>query len=196
MSNNKTLPTPNPRRSTHNTPVLIGSARAWRWDKSRASILQPVRTVRNGGLGEATGGTQTTGHSGCTCPRSRKRNPPEQGPGPPVADGSQTNQQLPHDLQPEQRSSACHKASACGARHRPGPGGWGCHRTPLRSRQRHGSQIRYRRPSGCGGCPSATASDGMDPWVSAGTLESDARRTPELALIRHAPATRDSQWHR
>ena len=46
MSNTKTLPTPDPRRSVNNTPVLLNRARCWRRDDVESddlAIRQPVQ---------------------------------------------------------------------------------------------------------------------------------------------------------
>jgi hypothetical protein len=72
MSNRKTLPTPSPRRSVYNTPVLVGK-------EGKAPSQPPAHPA----------GTKTW----AACSREH------------------SNQQSPHDLQPEQHLSRFHKVS-------------------------------------------------------------------------------------
>jgi hypothetical protein len=85
MSNKKTLPTPSPRRSAYDTPVLISGNTA--------------RGCPAGGTPDPWGSDEAHTHfarhsvrrrSSSACPRSCKRIPPEQGPVPSAAENSLT----------------------------------------------------------------------------------------------------------
>jgi hypothetical protein len=89
MSNRKTLPTPNHRRRAHNTPVLAskntargcpagGTPDPWGSDKAHPHSASHSARRRSSGA----------------CPRSCKRIPPEQGPGPSAAENSLTSSGL------------------------------------------------------------------------------------------------------
>jgi len=109
--NNQTLPTPNPRRSAGNTPVLLSVARCWRRDDVESVDLAicTARTDRHSELRRKRYRAQSAKKVGA-CPRDRKRTPPEPSPGPPTAESS-TRHQHPHDLQPQQLPSGFHKAA-------------------------------------------------------------------------------------
>jgi hypothetical protein len=85
MSNTKTLPTPSPRRSAHNTPVLAS--------RNTARGCTPGGTPDPWGSDEAhphSARHSARRRSSGACPRSCKRIPPEQGPGPSAAENSLT----------------------------------------------------------------------------------------------------------
>jgi hypothetical protein len=111
MSNNQTLPTPNPHRSANNTPVLTDSARRWRRDdvESVDLAIRTARTDWRSALRRKRYRTQSTKDGGA-CPRGLKRTPPEPSSGPPGAERP-TRRQHPHDLQPQQFPTGFHKAA-------------------------------------------------------------------------------------